>query len=125
MHRPENRLCVAAMLTSMVMSAPTLSAQAGAKRTPDQIQASFAAHKGEFDYLLGDWEFTGTNQQYGKIHGYWSAVRLDKGQILDEYVGHELPTARGASHRAFAVPGRSHHGQDTTHRFSRALVEAP
>ena len=75
----------------MVMSAPTLSGQsapsgpATPKRTGEQIQASFAAHKGEFDYLLGDWEFTGTNQQYGRIHGYWSAVRLDKGQILDEY----------------------------------------
>jgi len=66
-------------------SVPTLRAQTPAKRTPEQIQASYAAHKGEFDYLLGDWEFTGTNQQYGKIQGLWSAVRLDKGQILDEY----------------------------------------
>jgi hypothetical protein len=65
--------------------APTLGAQTPAKRTPEQIQASYAAHKGEFDYLLGDWEFTGTNQQYGKTQGLWSAVRLDKGQILDEY----------------------------------------
>ena len=39
-----------------------------------------------FDYLLGDWEFTGSNQTYGKVHGYWSAVRLaEGGQILDEY----------------------------------------
>lgn len=65
--------------------APTLRGQTPPKRTPEQIQASYAAHKGEFDYLLGDWEFTGTNQQYGKIQGLWSAVRLDKGQIVDEY----------------------------------------
>jgi hypothetical protein len=64
------------------------------KRSPEQIQASYAAHKGEFDYLLGDWEFTATSQQYGKFHGLWSAVRLDEGQILDEYrvVGDEGET---------------------------------
>jgi hypothetical protein len=69
----------------MVAAASPLSAQDTGKRTSEQIQTSFNAHRGEFDYLLGDWEFDGTNQQYGKIHGYWSAVRLDKGQILDEY----------------------------------------
>ena len=74
------------ILAAMVIGVATLSAQTTAKKTPEQIQASFAAHKGEFDYLLGDWEFTGTNQQYGKIHGLWSAVRLEKGQILDEYL---------------------------------------
>jgi hypothetical protein len=69
----------------MVAGAAPLLAQGTGKRTREQIQASFDAHQREFDYLLGDWEFTGTNQEYGKIHGYWSAVRLDKGQILDEY----------------------------------------
>jgi hypothetical protein len=44
------------------------------------------AHAADFDYLLGDWEFSGANAQYGKLHGYWSAVRLDNPkQILDEY----------------------------------------
>src|SRR5258707_857322 len=82
------------LLAAMVIGVATLSAQSIAKRTPEEIQASFAAHKGEFDYLLGDWEFTGTNQQYGKIQGLWSAVRLDKGQLLDEYrvVGDEGET---------------------------------
>src|SRR5437660_946953 len=85
MHRPLTGLCLAAVLTAMVVRPPALSGQTTPTRTPEQIQASFAAHKGEFDYLLGDWEFTGTNQQYGTTRGYWSAVRLDKGQILDEY----------------------------------------
>ena len=44
-----------------------------------------ADHLHDFDYLLGDWEFTSTNQQYGKFHGYWSAARLDDGEIFDEY----------------------------------------
>lgn len=39
----------------------------------------------EFDYLLGDWEFTSEDKQFGKLHGYWSAVKLADGQILDEY----------------------------------------
>ncbi len=42
-------------------------------------------HLHDFDYLLGDWEFTGTNQQYGKFHGLWSAAKLDDGEIFDEY----------------------------------------
>jgi hypothetical protein len=60
-------------------------AQTAEKRTPEQMQASFEEHKGDFDYLLGDWEFTAVSQQYGKFRGYWSAVRLSEGQILDEY----------------------------------------
>ena len=39
----------------------------------------------DFDYLLGDWEFNAVSQQYGKFRGYWSAVKLAEGQILDEY----------------------------------------
>src|ERR1043166_2432498 len=42
-------------------------------------------HLHDFDYLLGEWEFSGTNQQYGKFHGLWSAAKLDDGVIFDEY----------------------------------------
>jgi hypothetical protein len=42
-------------------------------------------HKSDFDYLLGDWEFTSASLEYGKFGGRWSAVRLETGQILDEY----------------------------------------
>ena len=86
------RETIVAVLLAVV--APVIFAETPPKRTPEQIQASFAAHKGEFDYLLGDWEFTATSQQHGKIRGLWSAVRLDKGQILDEYrvVGDEGET---------------------------------
>ena len=73
------------LLTAIVGIAALLSAQVTGKRTPEQIKASFAAHKGEFDYLLGDWEFTAQSRAYGKFKGYWSAMRLEKGQILDEY----------------------------------------
>ena len=63
----------------------SMSAQTPDKRTPQQMQASYEAHKGDFDYLLGDWEFTAVSREYGNFRGYWSAVRLDGGQILDEY----------------------------------------
>jgi hypothetical protein len=43
------------------------------------------APENDFDYLLGDWEFTANSKEWGKFHGLWSAVRLDEGQILDEY----------------------------------------
>jgi hypothetical protein len=74
-------LCVAFFAVAL-----PLSAQTTVKRTPEQIKASYDAHQNEFDYLLGDWEFTSVSKEFGKGHGFWSAVRLAEGaQILDEY----------------------------------------
>jgi hypothetical protein len=69
------------------LAAPqTLSAQTVSSRTAEQIKASYQAHQADFDYLLGDWEFTSVSHEFGKGHGFWSAVRLATGaQILDEY----------------------------------------
>lgn len=72
--------CAAAML----VCAP-LCAQTHPNRTPEQIKLSYESHKGDFDYLLGDWEFTAESQMYGKFRGYWSAVRIEGDQVLDEY----------------------------------------
>jgi hypothetical protein len=77
--------CAGTLLAATFVVVPAVSAQTTGRRTWEQIQASFNAHKGEFDYLLGDWEFTAVSQEYGRMRGYWSAVRLDEGQILDEY----------------------------------------
>ncbi len=61
-------------------------APAAAQRTPEQIRASIQEHQGDFDYLLGDWEFTAQSREYGSLRGYWSAMRLPgQAQILDEY----------------------------------------
>ena len=58
---------------------------ATSQATPDRIQEASKAHAHDFDYLLGDWEFTAVNRD-GKFRGFWSAVRLaDTGQILDEF----------------------------------------
>jgi uncharacterized protein YutD len=75
--------CVGIVLASLTAS--LLYAQTPPARTAEQIEASFKAHQNEFDYLLGDWEFTATSQEFGKLRGFWSAVRLVEGQILDEY----------------------------------------
>src|SRR5437867_4173861 len=40
------------------LSATAALAQVAGRRTPEQLQASYEAHKADFDYLLGDWEFT-------------------------------------------------------------------
>jgi len=73
-------------LASMLVLASPLSAQTLPKRTPEQLGASYVAHRGDFDYLLGDWEFTSVSHEFGKGHGYWTAVRLAEGaQVLDEY----------------------------------------
>jgi hypothetical protein len=58
---------------------------AAGTRSPEEMDADFNAHKGDFDYLLGDWEFTSDSKEYGQFRGYWSAARLDEGQIIDEY----------------------------------------
>src|SRR5215471_11247313 len=59
--------------------------QPPSKKSPEQVQALYAAHHGDFDYLLGDWEFTTVSTQHGQGRGFWGAVRLDTGQILDEF----------------------------------------
>ena len=79
MHRT---ICVFCAVAALALP---LSAQTVAKKSPEQIEKSYEAHKGDFDYLLGDWEFTAKSQQYGEYKGFWSAVRLSEGQILDEY----------------------------------------
>jgi hypothetical protein len=79
------------ILRPLALLALTLATLAGAGsaqspgRTWEQIQASFQEHKDEFNYLLGDWEFSSVSKEYGEARGFWSAVRLDEGQILDEY----------------------------------------
>ena len=51
-----------------------------------EMKALYTAHQGDFDYLLGDWEFTSDSHDFGKGHGYWTAVRLAEGaEVLDEY----------------------------------------
>ena len=35
-------------------------------RTPEQLEANYDAHSDDFDYLLGDWEFTATSKEFGK-----------------------------------------------------------
>ena len=64
-------------LALLILACTPLSAQTAEARTE--------AHKSDFDYLLGDWEFTAQNADYGKFGGRWSAVRMEGGQILDEY----------------------------------------
>lgn len=55
------------------------------KVTAEQREANIRHHIGDFDYLLGDWEFTAESKRWGKFHGRWSAVRLNHGEVLDEY----------------------------------------
>ncbi len=75
------------VLASSVALAP-IQAQSNPPRTDDEIEAAFMAHRGDFDYLLGDWHFTANSKEWGKFQGLWSAVRLatgDGSHILDEY----------------------------------------
>ncbi len=89
MRRTLLSLCAGTLVVFLPFLARPLPAQAAGQRTREEMRASFNAHQSDFDYLLGDWEFTGVRQEASgelKFRGYWSAVRLDAGaQILDEY----------------------------------------
>ena len=80
---------------SVLFAGSNAAAQATQPRTEEQRAKAYDAHKGDFDYLLGDWEFTGNNREFGMFRGYWSALRLAEGQILDEFrvVGNKGETA--------------------------------
>jgi hypothetical protein len=62
---------------------PALHAQAAVNSIPDED------HRKAFDYLLGDWEFTGErNSPSGRVkfRGYWTATRTpDNHALIDEY----------------------------------------
>jgi hypothetical protein len=72
-------------LALLLTAASAAAAPAAAQASPEEMRARWEAHRGDFDYLLGDWEFTAENPEYERFHGVWSAVRLPSGQILDEY----------------------------------------
>jgi hypothetical protein len=72
-------------LVLLVIASLPLAAQAPASKTSEQLQTAYAEHRADFDYLLGDWEFTAVGQENGEFRGLWSAVRLADGQILDEF----------------------------------------
>jgi len=80
------RLIAAAIAAALLGSGAT--AQPAPKKTPEQRKAAQEAHKGDFDYLLGDWEYTAVRKMPEgpqKFRGYWSALKLADGQVLDEY----------------------------------------
>lgn len=63
--------------------APTMT-----HRTTEERRASYLAHRGDFDYLLGDWQFSAENPDMGKFGGFWSAARVHAGpvsHVVDEY----------------------------------------
>jgi hypothetical protein len=55
------------------------------QKTPEQLEELLNAHKEDFDYLLGDWRFDADSKEHGKYSGYWSAVKLAEGQVVDEF----------------------------------------
>ena len=77
-----------ALLVPAAPASPQAKSAPANQKTEQEVEASLQAHKGDFDYLLGDWEFTAVRKMpegEQKFRGFWSALRLDEGQILDEY----------------------------------------
>ena len=70
------------LLGLIIGSTPRVDAQ---NQTSEEREARIKAHRGDFDYLLGDWQYSAKSKEHGDFTGLWSAVRLPQGQILDEY----------------------------------------
>jgi hypothetical protein len=73
------------LLTSALLVALSASQTPATKKTAKELEASNEAHKGDFDYLLGEWQFTSVSKGHGPAKGFWTAVRLATGQVLDEF----------------------------------------
>lgn len=76
---------ISCLVLGAVLAAAPLAIPLAAQATGEEMAARWDAHRADFDYLLGDWEFTADSKQWGKFGGVWSAVRLPGGQIMDEY----------------------------------------
>jgi hypothetical protein len=79
------RVAMVRLLISGFLVAVLAGQTPAKKKTEKELQTSIEAHKGDFDYLLGEWEFTSVSKQHGPGKGFWTAVRLATGQILDEF----------------------------------------
>jgi hypothetical protein len=76
--------CIPALCASTPVPTSPLHAQTS-KPASQQPKTSSESPLADFDYLLGDWEFTAKSTEHGDYRGLWSAVRLAEGQILDEF----------------------------------------
>ena len=88
-------LSLRTLLVLLAVGAAPVFAQAPT-RTEAQRDSLYQLHKGDFDYLLGEWKFTSVSKEWGKGRGYWTAVRLP-GSIftrpLPRVASHRLPSA--------------------------------
>jgi hypothetical protein len=83
----------AALLAATASPAPSLPAGAADSQapatTPLPAPAVAPGPEHDFDYLLGDWEYSGVRKEEGgdwQVHGLWSAMRLGDGaKVLDEF----------------------------------------
>ena len=74
-------------IAAALLVRPCATAQT-APKTPRAAEGPAQSPQGDFDYLFGDWETQAVRkvpEEPQKLRGYWSAVRLDDGQVLDEY----------------------------------------
>lgn len=78
-----------AFVCILLVFCSVLSSKIGLAQTPAvlaQREALFKQHRADFDYLLGDWEFSGIRKQRDgsdlKLRGYLTAIRFPKGAVI-------------------------------------------
>ena len=86
--RRRHLIVLSSVAFACLTMAPAARAQETAEARQQRYQRLFEQHKGDFDYLLGDWRFNARNSDYGPFTGVWSAAKLATGNgahVLDEY----------------------------------------
>lgn len=81
-------ISTAAALSFLSLPLSQASSQQNDSAAAERTRSLIELHKGDFDYLLGDWRFTARSATWGEFAGVWSALRLATGggaHVLDEY----------------------------------------
>jgi hypothetical protein len=73
------------MTSFLIVVSPLVTVLAHGQNGRDaSLPGVSSKHEHDFDYLLGDWEFTATSR-YGPYKGTWSATLVGTGHVVDEF----------------------------------------
>lgn len=79
------RLRLGILVMAAVETSSVVFAQTSPKKTASEMNAAYDAHKADFEYLLGDWEFTTLSKTYRKGCVGTGVLCGSTGQIIDEF----------------------------------------
>jgi hypothetical protein len=72
-------------VAALVDGTSLVSQQQAGRKSRTELKALYDKHKGDFDYLVGNWDFTSESKQFGKGRGTWTVVKKEDDFIYDEF----------------------------------------